>query len=83
MSSTSRKARKGSISYREVDSEEDVELEDQSESGRIKSMGSLGVIKKTVGDTYGSKQATSESIYCSSGVDVVVLLTHNLPLFLF
>ncbi|GAA5830890.1 hypothetical protein JCM5353_002637 [Sporobolomyces roseus] len=61
MSSTSRKARKGSINYREVDSDEDIELEDQSESGGIKSMGSLGVIKKTVGDTYGSKQATKRS----------------------
>ncbi|GAA5831609.1 hypothetical protein JCM5353_000422 [Sporobolomyces roseus] len=61
MSSTSRKARKGSISYREVDSDEDIELEDQSESGGPKSMGSLGVIKKTVGDTYGSTQATKRS----------------------
>ena len=61
MSSTSRKARKRAINYQEVESDEDIELEDQDESGEIKSMGSLGVIKKTVGDTYGTKEATSES----------------------
>ena len=46
MASTSRKARKRAINYQEVDGDEDIDSEDQDESGEIKSMGSLGVIKK-------------------------------------
>jgi len=79
MSSTSRKARKRVINYQEVESDEDIELEDQDESGEIKSMGSLGVIKKTVGDTYGTKEATSELYESLSRAVVAVSLIDNLP----
>jgi len=79
MSSTSRKARKRAINYEEVESDEDIELEDQDESGEIKSMGSLGVIKRTAGDTYGTKKATSELYDPLSRVVVAVSLIDNLP----
>jgi len=80
MASTSRKARKRTINYQEVESDEDIELEDQDESGEIKSMGSLGVIKRTVGDTYGTKEATSESYESLSRLVVAVSLIDDLSL---
>ena len=79
MSSTSRKARKRVINYQEVESDEDIDLEDQDESGEIKSMGSVGVIKRTAGDTYGTKEATSELYESLYRVVGAVSLIDNLP----
>jgi len=83
MASTSRKVRKRTVNYQEVDSDQDIDSEDQDqdESGEIKSMGSVGVIKKVVGDTYGAREATSESYESLSCLVVAVSLIENLPPF--
>ena len=62
MSSSSRRSNKKRISYAEVDSDVDLESDQEVNNNSLISNKDKGGVKKAAGDTYGTTEGTSESL---------------------
>jgi len=62
MSSSSRRSNKKRISYAEVDSDVDLESDQEVNNNSLNSNKDKGGVKKAAGDTYGTTEGTSESL---------------------
>lgn len=72
MTNSSRRSNKKRISYAEVDSDVDLESDQEVNNNSLISNKDKGGTKKAAGDTYGTTEGTSESLQPSTVTFFVV-----------